>query len=210
MSLLLCHHCFTWVEPYGEYCPVCHEFLDPTAPDPALPALRAAIGDVVCCLGEVRIRRKHLPGRGMLYATTNGMIFLPHRIEEVTQIAEEPSAGSSLLWTLATLVWGPLALVSSLTRVKRARTKRIQVYRPWLLTDAQSDLLPQLLMDDPGVFFLARGSIHVIKRRWKRWFIERREAGRLWLRPESNPRRFYTQMVDLIASEAWRDVMADV
>jgi hypothetical protein len=210
MSLLLCHHCYTWVEPYGEYCPVCHEYLDLAAPDPALPILQAAIGDIVCCLGEVRVRRKHLPGRGMLYATTNGLIFLPHRIEEVTRMAEEPSAGSSLLWTLATLAWGPLALVSSLTRVKRVRPKRVRVYRPWLLTEAQSELLPRLLMDDPGVFFLARGSIHIIKRRWKGWSIERRQAGRLWLRPESSPRHFQSRMAELTASEAWCDVLIDL
>lgn len=83
MSLMLCHHCFTWVEPLGDQCPQCDYPLDARSPDPSSEQLNASIGPIVGRMGEVRISRFDLPGQGTLYETTQGLFFVPHRLEQV-------------------------------------------------------------------------------------------------------------------------------
>ena len=103
MSLMLCHECYSWVEASDGYCPECTYPLDASAADPPLHELRSIIGEIVVRVGEVRVPRGLLPDRGMLYATSNGLFFLPHRFERVTQMVETNGDTTSILWSLAAM-----------------------------------------------------------------------------------------------------------
>jgi len=177
--------------------------VDSTRPDPSCEQLRPHFGDLVSRLGEVRIRRRILPEVGMLYATTKGIYFLPHRIEEIIQLTEE-RASPSLLWTVAALVWSPLSLLLPLLRPKQLREVPTQVYRPQLLSAAESELLPELLMDNPGAFFLPARSVRLIVRRGDRWIVERVQGAKVVLRPENDGLRFHERMQEFLGSPEWQ------
>ena len=99
MSLILCHQCFSWVEPIGEQCPQCDFPLDARAPDPSPEELNAAIGSLVRPMGEIRIARAELPERGWLYETNHGLFFVPNRLEQVKLVprGSSPKPMRSLL-----------------------------------------------------------------------------------------------------------------
>ncbi|HUG89311.1 MAG TPA: hypothetical protein VML55_00660 [Planctomycetaceae bacterium] len=208
MSLLLCHQCFAWVEPHGGRCPDCLETLDPAMPDPDLATLRVLIGEIVHPLGEVRVPRRLLPEYGTLYATRNGLYFLPHAAEDVAHLVEGESAGASLLWTVASIVWSPLVFVMPFVKAKELRESRTQVLRPQRLTAADSPRLAELLMENPGVFFVPRRSIRHVVRRRQRWIIDRAQARPLKLTVASDGRHFQERMSDLFAEGSWRSVSA--
>ncbi|MCH7990249.1 MAG: hypothetical protein IID46_14000 [Planctomycetes bacterium] len=204
MSLLLCPECYFWVEPYGERCPDCWQVLDAAAPDPSLDELSMAIGDVTACLGEISIRRKALPNRGMLYATTNGIYFLPHKSVFVMQYVATTENEHPFLWSVASFIWSPLILVLPFIRPKKMSEQLVQVSQPQFLSRIDSHKLPKLLMEDPGVFFVPRTAIRQIERRWNRWVIERRLSSRLIFKPQSDRKRFHDKMSELIATEHWK------
>lgn len=204
MSFLLCHECYSWVEPENERCPECDHSLDSAAPDPPLEFLAADIGTILFRIGEASVRRKMLPDRGMVYATTNGLYFLPHRLEHVTHLIEEDSPGSSLLWSLASLVWTPLILVAPFLKSRQVTPKQTPVLRPHYLTREESQQLPELLMQNPGVFFVPQKSIRLVIRKRSHWRIERLQGQTLKLTPIGNRQRFHDRMNELVASERWR------
>ena len=208
MSLLLCPECYSWVEPYGDRCPDCWQILDTAAPDPSLDELSITIGEVAGCLGEILIRRQALPNRGMLYATTNGIYFLPHKTEIVTQLVATPDNGHSFLWGFASFIWSPLILVLPFIRPKRMSEQQVLVSHPQFLSKIDRHRLPQLLMEDPGAFFVPRTAICQIERRWNRWTIERRHSSRLTFKPQSDRKRFHDKMSELIATEPWKQFAA--
>jgi hypothetical protein len=208
MSLLLCHECFAWVEPHDGRCPDCLQGVDPALPDPDLPTLRGLIGDLAYALGEVRVPRRLLPEYGTLYATRNGLYFLPHATEDVAHLVERPTAGSSLFWTVATMLWSPLVFVLPFVKARELQESRTQVLRPQTLTLLDSPRMADLMMENPGVFFVPRRSIRQVRRRRQRWIIDRAPGRPLKLSVESDRRYFQERMADLFADGAWRSVPA--
>jgi hypothetical protein len=200
MSLLLCCECFAWVEPVRDRCPDCQQSLDSSTPDPPLSRLERVIGELISPLGEVRIDRKLLPDQGLLYRTSNGLYFLPHRVERETQLVPTCDAETSLLWSLAALAWSPLALVAPfLKRKTQLVEKQVRVFRPHELECTQSDLLPTFLMQNPGVFFVPRESILAVERRRHCWRIVRVHGVALKITPLDGIPAFEEQMDDLVA-----------
>jgi hypothetical protein len=203
MSFLLCQECFGWVQPHNSHCPDCLAIVDPGQPDPSYAQLRSTLGDVLLELGEVRVSRSLLPSRGLLYATTKGLYFLPHRIEEVLETKEE-QVNPSILWSLAAVVWWPLRLVIPLLRTKRLRQIQVQVYCPQCLTAAESDRLPELLMDNPGAFFIPNRAVQFAERKRGRWIVERLQGGRVVFKLDGDSQEFDERLHDLTRSPEWQ------
>lgn len=196
MSLLLCHECYSWVLPDDGRCPDCQFTVDAATPDPSLDLLGQSIGELMHPIGEVRVRRKLLPERGMLYATTNGLFFLPHELRHETQFVESNDAGNSIVWHLAALAWSPLSLMLPFVKRNRVVAKSVRVFRPQLLSDDEGHRLPEFLMHNPGVFFIPRKVIRSVRRRRGNWIIERQYASTLRLRAESNSELLHTALVE--------------
>lgn len=207
MALFLCHDCYSWVEPFGEHCPECWQVIDPSRPDPSLEQLEEVFGPIVLRVGEVRVNRQMLPDRGTLFATTNGLIFLPDRVERVIDEIEAGGAGESLLWAMAGLVWSPFHLVSLWKQRNRPKqTGVVRVFRPVFLSKDDSDKLPRMLMQNPGVFFIPRRSIRSATRRFDKWKIERVHATTVKFRPHTDAGRFHECFSLLFESESWGDL----
>lgn len=207
VSLLLCHECFTWVLPQYGRCPDCQAAVDRLHPDPSPEDLRNILGDLTLRLGEVQVRRKHLPPVGLLYATTRGLYFVPHTLEEVTEFVEEEAGDGTLLWSLAGMVWTPLSLFSLLYRSTKLTEQQKDVYRPQLLNSRHSDRLPSLLMDNPGTFFIPRRAIQHVEQRWRGWIVRRLNASPVRFRPLAGRRFFNERMVELLdTAPEWQHV----
>lgn len=193
MSLILCHHCFTWVEPLGEQCPQCDYPLDARSPDPPPEQLNASIGRIVSRLGEVRIARLDLPGQGTLYETTQGLLFVPHRLEQVKLVrgASPPRPFRSML---AAWLRAPLNLLPGGPSGQPSTRMEVAVAAPRLLGPGDSDHLGALLMQNPGVFFLPRRSIHRIRWTLRGWTISRSNNLTLRLKPTVDRGRFHERM----------------
>ena len=205
MAFLLCHDCYSWVEPADGRCPECRESVDPSATDPPLSTLKSVIGELSQPVGPVRVRRRLLPERGTLYATTNGLCFVPHKAVYVMRDVEV-SGPPSLFWTLATILWSPLMFVMPLVRSKQHRQQRIQTLQPRDLSP-EDDQLPLLLMQDPGTFFVPLRSIRHIRRRRRRWIIERRQGASVRFQAEHDDRALRHRMSELLASPTWQGLM---
>lgn len=204
MSLLLCHDCYSWVEPFSEHCPECWQVIDASRRDPPLEKLEEAIGRIVLRIGEVRVNRKMFPDRGTLFATTNGLIFLPDEIDRVISEWDEVNSTESLLWAMAGFVWSPLHLVSLWKRkTKPKRTGVVRVFRPIFLTDRDSPRLPEMLMQNPGVFFIPRRTIRSARRLFDRWRIDRVHATTVRFRPYTDRDRFHERFEKLLECDNW-------
>lgn len=207
MALFLCHDCYSWVEPYGEHCPECWHVIDPSRRDPSLDRLEETFGRIVLRVGEVRINRRMLPDRGTLFATTNGLIFLPDQVERVIDEIEPGHSTESLLWALAGAVWSPLHLMSYWTRKnQQKKTGVIRVFRPHFLTERDSHRLPEMLMQNPGVFFIPRRLIRSASRLFDRWRIDRYHATTVRFRPHTDRERFHERFSALLACENWNNL----
>ena len=205
MSLLLCHECYSWVEPSDGRCPDCWQPVDTSVPDPPLRALKTVIGELICPLGEIKVRRKMLPDRGMLYATTQGLYFLPHRLVRVMQLVETEDARTSFFWFLAAIAWTPLMFLLPLLKSVQAKPAQVDVFQPQFLTPAESHLLPEFLMQNPGVFFVPRESVRTIRRRRNTWTISRWRGSPLKLKPQdpanASGAGFHERMSDFVTWE---------
>ena len=193
MSLILCHHCFSWVEPLGEQCPQCDFPLDARSPDPSPDELAIAIGRVVRRMGEVRITRAELPDRGSLYETSNGLFFVPHRLEQVKLVSDEKPP-RSLSAVLAGWLTAPQRLFSRSQHPRRATRMEIAVDEARPLGPEDSSKLSALLMQNPGVFFVSRRSIHKIRWTLWGWTIARPNSLVLRLKPLVDRGRFHERM----------------
>ena len=203
MAFLLCHDCFSWVEPADGRCPECHQAVDPSVSDPPLAALQAVIGELVQPLGAVRVPRRTLPEYGTLYVTTNGLCFVPHQAVYPLQDVEVPGT-PSLFWTLAAVLWSPLMFITPLVRTRQIRKRRIQVLQPRRFEAGESDGLSWLLMQDPGTFFIPRRLIRRIRQRRRRWTIERLQGTPVRIEAQTDRREFRARMTELLTSSSWQ------
>jgi hypothetical protein len=206
MSFLLCHDCYTWVEPEENRCPECLLVMDLSESDPPSALLRELMGDIVDGLGEVRIPRKLLPEWGTLYATTNGLFFVPHETEDSLSADAGAFRGNSLMGNLGSLLCSPLLFLRPLIRGEFSRKTSLRVFRPRHLTEADSLLLPELLMENPGAFFLPKRQIRTVYRKRSRWVIERSLGNRLRFSPVGPAKLFQEKFITLFEAPAWRGV----
>ena len=193
--------------PDDDRCPECLASIDYSSIDPPFHELQSVLGTIVCRIGEVKFRRKLLPDRGMLYATTKGLFFAPHRVDYVTKMVAHEPTGSSIVWSLAAIVWSPLMFVLPFFKNNQLRPVKLPVERPQFLSRAHSTDLPKLLMGNPGTFFVSRRQIRVVERKWNGWHIDRLHGTPLRFRPERNGGRFLDRMTELTASEVWRELI---
>lgn len=210
MKLVLCQECVGWVELRDGRCGECHEVIDVDAPDPSLSRLRAVIGALAARLGEVRVRRKRLPARGTLYATTEGLLFLPHQVDYVTHLIETTSTGTSMLWSLAAVVWHPLLFLSPLVKSRRTKEKLVEVSRPRDLAPEQGAQLPELLMESPGAFFIPLRSIRLIQCKRKTWSIDRGLPSTVKLVSDSEPDELAASIGRLASTDPWDRIVVDI
>ena len=204
MSFLLCHDCFTWVEPEDNRCPECLLVMDLSAADPPITLLRDVMGDIVDRLGEVRIPRRLLPEWGTLYATTHGLFFVPHETDYSVTANAGPFTGTSVIWSLGSLVWSPFLFLMPFLRGGVPKASTVRILRPRHLSESDSHLMPGLLMDNPGAFFLPKAQILSVSRKRSRWLIERGAGARLLISPVDAPRLFHEKISTLLAAPAWR------
>ncbi|MFQ5730866.1 MAG: hypothetical protein ACE5KM_02810 [Planctomycetaceae bacterium] len=204
MRLLLCHECLFWVTPQRGRCPECDHTLDSGVADPSTDALDRLIGPAVGPIGCVRLKREMLPDRGTLYETANGLYFVPHTMMRRVELVERTQTGRSLLWMLAAIAFAPLILVLPFLRFKRLAAEEVAVFVPSRLTDEQRHRLGQLLMDNPGAFFVPRTAIRRFARRRRRWVIERRFGSALKIRPDADPLEFERQLQGLLDRDPWK------
>lgn len=207
MALLLCHDCFTWIEPRNDRCPDCECAVESSTPDPSTFELQETIGGIVNALGQVVVARRRVPNRGILYQTTNGLVFIPHQTEKITQM-DDGGGGMAMAWTIAALIWSPLMLVLPFVRPKQPKIKQVQVAFPQVVTSDQSHRLAGMLMANPGVFFIPRRAVRALRRRRSAWLIERMHAVAVRIRPEQGSRLFHHRMRELSLSEPWRQDLA--
>ncbi len=204
MSFLLCHDCYTWVEPLDQRCPECLLVMDLSAEDPSPHVLQEVMGDLTGRLGEVRIPRKLLPEWGTLYATTEGLFFVPHEMDHALRRDDGAFTGASLMWSLGSLLWSPLFFLSPLFRGTPVPDRPVRVLRPRYLGDADNSRLPDLLMDNPGAFFLPRRQIRTVLRKRGRWIIERTQGGYVSISPVAPARIFHDNLAGLLENPDWR------
>lgn len=145
--------------------------------DPSIENLQWVIGDVVRRIGEVRFQRRLLPSTGTLYQTVNGLYFVPHVLKRRQEIVECLQAGRSLFWILASLVFAPLMFIVPFIRSKKMDTQIVTVYRPANLRLHERHRLAELLMKNPGAFFISTQSIQHITRKRRQWLVDRRQGG---------------------------------
>lgn len=175
ISFCFCYDCYTWVQPREERCPDCKQTVQATANEPPTHALRRLVGEVRLRLGEVHVRRKLLPSIGVLYLTDGGLFFAPHQTEQISRW--EPKGNTaSVFWLLGSLLWSPLALLWMFRGDDPdLHASRVAVLRPRDAFGNQFDL-PELLVSEPGAFFVPAPEIREIQSRRGTWSIVRRDA----------------------------------
>lgn len=183
MSFLLCHDCYTWVEPAEDRCPECQFVMDLSEADPPAEVLREVIGEPTCRLGFVRIPRPMLPEWGTLYATTQGLFFLPENSER-------------LFWKRP--FWKLFWPFSGRTSFKEDADDS--------LCDRADLNLAALLMENPGTLFIPKSQIRSITQRRTRWTLERTHGGRVLLSPLDRRGRFHRNFRALLETPLWRIV----
>ena len=215
-----------WVTPRGGACPLCVRPLDPAAADPPLGEVADRIGPVTHCLGEVRVRRRDLPDRGLLLATAGdargggGLFFLPHRPEVVIEPGAAAEPGLGLVWALAGLVGGPAALLAPALRLLSgddwSGDRKRTVYEPEPVPAAGAPggggrLLAEHLMANPGAFFLPRGDVRGVRERlprpWRGWVAECVGRPPVRWRPLSDPAGVRRELAALGRTAAWIGVV---
>lgn len=205
--LLLCHACFTWVLPSGGDCPECGRRIRLGDPDPPRSTLEEILGDVLFLIGRVRVRRKLLPDRGLLYATTTGLFFLPNQQQD-----ESPVGGFEVvrvfLYRVLRVFRNPVFQKTSGFSPRCATSTVVcdDDLRPHILQPNESGRLVELLMENPGVFFVPRQSVRAMTRRFNCWTIRRLDGSCVRLKPEQDTRLFHSKMYKLLESDSWRQV----
>lgn len=174
MPLLLCPDCLQWREPFMGVCPVCGGVLDISIPDPTLDLLAQTLGDLGDYLGEASVSRKILPKRGQLYSTTHGLLFIPSSSSVFSEYATAQSRHFRPLTWLTRI--GP-ALTGMLRSLRQRFARQPGDPRATLPNDCHA--VAELLLSDPGVFFIARSSIASWRRQRGRWDFIRPDA-RWW------------------------------
>ncbi|MBC7819428.1 MAG: hypothetical protein IAG10_21290 [Planctomycetaceae bacterium] len=169
MTLLLCPECCQWREPVEGRCPVCAGALDLVIPDPSLETIANEIGDLQGLLGEVDVSRDNLPKCGRLYATTNGLLFVPTESRVIVfENANRTRAVTHTGWFGRWIVrwWSRLSGRDPAARFACER-------RGSELTVSDRIALAELLRSDPAVLFWSRGAIASWRRQHGRWELLR-------------------------------------
>ena len=169
MTLLLCPECCQWREPVEGRCSVCAGSLDLAIPDPSLETIAEDIGDLQGLLGEADVPRGDLPKRGRLWATANGMLFVPCE-SRVIVFGNDDRAGSAMrsggLGRWIGRWWSRLSGRDPADRFAcELRTNEL----------AGSDrlALAGLLRSDPGILFWSRGTIATWRKQRGQWELIR-------------------------------------
>lgn len=205
-ALVLCRECYSWAEPREDLCPVCRGVFDLDQPDPTPEDLRGVIGRVERCLGEVTTPRKLLPDQGLLYLTDGGLFFLPHDVSRLSVPPAGWSASASLMWTLAAVLWGPLAIAGAVLRARASGPREVVIPVPRRLTNGDSEAPASFLMDDPGSFFIPRRSVRLVRRTWRGWSVECVDRRPVRFRP-STPAAFAAGLEDAADRSNWAGVV---
>ncbi|MCA9071432.1 MAG: hypothetical protein KDA84_21035 [Planctomycetaceae bacterium] len=203
MSFVLCHDCYTWVEPEENRCPECLLLMDLSEVDPPLTQLGSVVGELVERLGDVRIPRRMLPEWGTLYTTTEGLFFVPHELDHSLRWQTPQINGTTSSWSLGALIRSPLLILFPFVRGTVER-RSAEVLQPrYLVEESQSDL-PRVLMNNPGAFFLSRQQIRAVSRKRRRWIIERCNGNNLQLSPVEPVQPFDDKFQRLLRTSDWQ------
>ena len=207
MSILLCHRCYCWVEPQDGFCPDCSAAVDINEADPPLSQLREILGAVTQPLGEVTVRRRRPPRPGVLYATTNGLYFLPHLVVDRPATGFVMPAEHVFMSSMAAALRAPLSLCTVFSERNVGESHAAGAYRPQRLALEQQDAVPRSLMNDPGAFFVPSTMIQNISRRFGAWIIHRSHSTKLKFLPTSPREAFDDNMANLTATPPWKRVV---
>lgn len=169
MTLLLCPECCQWREPAEGRCPVCAGTLDLAVPDPSLETIADEIGDVQGLLGEAEFSRAVLPKRGQLWATINGLLFVPNESRVIVFSNAGRAATATRLGGLGRWIDRWSSRLSGREPTARFACER----RTIALAVSDRLALAELLRSDPGVLFWSRGAIASWRRRHGRWALLR-------------------------------------
>lgn len=167
MTFLLCPECCQWREPTDGRCPVCAGALDLAIPDPSLDSIAHEIGELRERIGEAELVRTVLPRRGCLFATSNGLFFVPSESTVIVfdEARREAANRGAVGWLLSRL-WSKL---TARNRIARLTCER----RTGALVPRDPISLAELLRSDPGVWFLGRGLIASWQRQRGQWAFAR-------------------------------------
>ncbi len=155
-------------------------------------------------MGEVRIARRLLPEWGTLYATTQGLFFVPHAVDHAASTEAGALTGTSLMWTLGSIFWSPLVFLLPFIRETSPRENVVRVLRPRYLMDRDDADLPELLMEHPGAFFLPKQHVRSVSYKRGRCVIDRSQGSRLQLSPADSSRCFQENFIRLLNTPTWR------
>jgi len=208
MSLLLCHECYHWVDARAGRCSSCDHPIDQNIPDPDPIDIGQQIGTAIGVLGCIHTRRSRLPETGLLYATTRGVLFVPHRVAYISRMVRKSTWPTRIMVGLASMVWLPFMLLTPFVVKKKHVERRVKILEPTVLNPDQRDerTLASLLMKDPGVFFVPLSSIRAISPGWWEWKIERYGLRPIRLRPAAAD-AFDSAIQSLAEREDWRRLL---
>lgn len=203
-SLLLCGECYSWVMPAGGHCPECLAALQPETPDPPMDHLGSIMGSLQSKLGYCRAVRRGGDVPGTLYLTNTGFFFIPHRVEQSLEEHDGPPEKSWFL-LLGELLF-PLFRVFSWVNLLHGSKRQVSVttFYPMLLLPEDGPYLPQLLMANPGAFFLPRERVQALYHTRGKWTIDRTRGRDLVLLEDPEDREFNDRILELRQSVAWR------
>ena len=164
MMWLLCPECCQWREPVEGRCVVCSGTLDLSIPDPSLETIAEEVGDLAEMLGDADVDRGAVPKAGRLWATSNGLLFVPNE-SRVIVFEDEPRdvpAQPRGIRRFVRDVWRRLRRHVPVARFACER-------RATELTAHDRLALAELLRGDPGVLFWSRGAIASWRRERGQW-----------------------------------------
>ena len=169
MTLLLCPECCQWREPVEGRCPVCASSLDLAIPDLSLETIAEEIGDLQGMLGEADVPRGDLPKRGRLWATSNGLLFVPCESRVIVFANSDRAKAATRQIGFGRRIGRCWLRLSGREAVARFACE----HRASALADCDRIGLAELLCSDPGVWFWSRGAIATWRRQHAQWELIR-------------------------------------
>ena len=186
MTLWLCPDCLQWREPTDGSCAGCGRMLDMDLPDTTLDELAERLGELRECLGEFDFSRFELPTRGLLHATSNGLLFVPYE-SAVCSFEDDDSPPRPTAWQeWLSVVRSPIAYLGQWLTWDRRSWRLQKNARRLELAGQDRAELAEFVMSDPGVLFIARASIANWRRRRRR--CQFLHVNGRWLPEEFTPR----------------------
>lgn len=203
MSFYLCHHCLEWVLPAQGYCPRCERVLELSVTDPPLEKIQRRMGHLQEQLGTVRVLHNELRSLGILYQTSQGLLFVPFQLHDI--IEEEKCPRKAANW------WNSVTSIMPQTNLwdwlkEKMPTEQQQADSREEINTTDPVGLARLLMQHPGVFFLERSVIHKVQSRRRHWSFHRSHAHAVRLKTPGEWRQFQTNMEDLLRTNVWQEL----